>query len=245
VVVGGVVGGVIALNSGSSSDTTAGSGPSAAATAPGGLGPGQEGGNGGLGGPGGGFGGPSAQPSAPSTTDPGFAVDVLDGISLPVPSGWEGQTDQYGLGSLLVGSYACPGNSSQTCYRGGVTSEPTEAESLKSTTAEAAAKEDISKNANASYGEDSYGGITSHKLLKSEKVTVAGQQGYLVRWQVVTKLGDDGYVQSLVFPSPASSSRLVLVRFGFDINAKAPKLSVMDEITKGIKVSGTTSGTGV
>jgi hypothetical protein len=37
----------------------------------------------------------------------------------------------------------------------------------------------------------------------------------------------------------------VLVRFGFDINSKAPKLSVMDTITTGIKATGTSSGTGV
>lgn len=38
---------------------------------------------------------------------------------------------------------------------------------------------------------------------------------------------------------------LVVVRSGFDINSKAPELSVMDEITKGIKAaSGTGSGPG-
>jgi hypothetical protein len=245
VVVGGVVGGVIALNSGNSSGTTADPGPSASATAPGGLGPGQEGGNGGLGGSGGGFGGPSAQPSAPSTTDPGVSVDALDGISLPVPAGWTGQTTTDGLANVEIGTYACPGDATQKCSRGGAFSVPAAAVKITATTAEGAAKQDISQNAAESYSKATYGGITSHKVLKSQKVTVAGQQGYLVRWQVVTKLGDDGYVQSVVFPSPASSSNLVVVRYGFDINAKAPKLSVMDEITKGIKVSGTTSGTGV
>lgn len=74
---------------------------------------------------------------------------------------------------------------------------------------------------------------------------MAGQQGYLVRWKVVTKNGDDGYVQSLAFPSPRSKDMLVVVRSGFDINSKAPELSVMDEITKGIKAaSGTGSGPG-
>ncbi|MFD7946174.1 hypothetical protein ACFV5K_25030, partial [Streptomyces sp. NPDC059744] len=90
-----------------------------------------------------------------------------------------------------------------------------------------------------------YGAISSHQQLKSEPVTVAGQKGYLVRWKVVTKKGDDGYVQSLVLPSPHSADMLVVVRSGFDISSKAPSLSVMDEITKGIKAaSGTGSGSG-
>jgi hypothetical protein len=128
---------------------------------------------------------------------------------------------------------------------GGVNSYPAEAMNIKATTAEAAAKEDISANATISYGGDIYGGVTSHTQLKSAAVTVAGQKGYLVRWKVVTKNGVDGYVQSLVFPSPSGSKQLVLVRFGFDINSKAPKLSMMDTITKGIKASGSSSGTGV
>ncbi|MBH0247623.1 hypothetical protein I3W98_40190, partial [Streptomyces cavourensis] len=53
---------------------------------------------------------------------------------------------------------------------------------------------------------------------------------------------DDGYVESLVFPSPASKDMLVVVRSGFDINKDAPKLSVLDEITKGIKKAAPTTG---
>jgi len=56
-----------------------------------------------------------------------------------------------------------------------------------------------------------------------------------VRWKVVTKNGDDGYVESLAFPSPNLRSMLVVVRSGFDISTEAPKLSVLDDITKGIK----------
>lgn len=38
---------------------------------------------------------------------------------------------------------------------------------------------------------------------------------------------------------------MVVVRSGFDINSKAPKLSVMDDITKGIKAASRTgSGPG-
>ncbi|MEU6342569.1 DUF2510 domain-containing protein [Streptomyces sp. NPDC046977] len=235
VVAGAVVGGVVALGRGSDSGADSAR-PAPSVTAPG---PGLEGGNGPDGnGPGGG------QDNRPKA-DPGFAVDLVDGISIPVPDSWTGGTSRDGLAQLTVGEYTCPGDAVNTCVRGGVFSMPAAAVKLKSTTAEAAAKEDIAGNAEESYGGKIYGGLTSHTQLLSQKTTVAGQQGWLVRWKVVTKKGDDGYVQSLVFPSPQDPARLVLVRSGFDINDKAPELSVMDEIVKGIKAVGSGGGTGI
>jgi hypothetical protein len=126
-----------------------------------------------------------------------------------------------------------------------VFSVPAAALKLTTKTAKATAEKDIATNAEESYGEKIYGGITSHEQLKSEAVTVAGQQGYRVRWKVVTKDGDDGYVESLAFPSPQAADMLIVVRSGFDINPKAPGLSVLDDITKGIKAaSGTGAGAG-
>lgn len=186
---------------------------------------------------------PAPERQLPQTED-GYATDLAGGISLPVPDGWKGKSGIAGAG-VTTGEYACPGDSSQQCVRGGVFSMPATALKLDTTTAKATATKDISANATESYGEKIYGGITSHQELKSEPVTVAGRQGYLVRWKVVTKNGDDGYVQSLAFPSPRSQEMLIVVRSGFDINAKAPALSVMDDITKGIKAaSGTGSGPG-
>ncbi|MFF2010686.1 DUF2510 domain-containing protein [Streptomyces sp. NPDC058195] len=175
----------------------------------------------------------------------GYATDLLSGISLPVPDGWQGTSGVGGAG-VTIGDYPCPGNASEQCVRGGVFSMPAKSLKLDTTTAKATALKDIPVNASESYGEKIYGGITSHQQLKSEAVTVAGEQGYLVRWKVVTKSGDDGYVQSLAFPSPRSKDLLVVVRSGFDINAQAPALSVMDDITKGIKAySGKGPGTDV
>ncbi|WUT00544.1 DUF2510 domain-containing protein [Streptomyces sp. NBC_00708] len=246
VVLAAVGGGVYLLadDSGGKSDTTA-STPSATPT------PGpdrQRGGNGDTGGNGGsgnngGSGGGSEQPEQgqPQIED-GYATDLASGISIPVPDGWKGES---GMGAgVTTGSYACPGDTEQKCVRGGVFSAPAEALKLTTKTAKATAEKDIGTNANESYGEKIYGGITSHEELKSEAVTVAGQQGYRVRWKVVTKNGDDGYVESLAFPSPLAKDTLIVVRSGFDINAKAPALSVLDEITKGIKAaSGGGSGT--
>ncbi|MCX5339254.1 DUF2510 domain-containing protein [Streptomyces atratus] len=197
----------------------------------------------GPGAPGGGGESQAPEQQVPQTED-GFATDLASGISLPVPDGWTGKSGIAGAG-VTTGEYACPGDTSQECVRGGVFSMPAKALKLDTTSAKATATKDISANATESYGEKIYGGITSHQELKSGAVTVAGEQGYLVRWKVVTKSGDDGYVQSLAFPSPRSKDTLIVVRSGFDINTKAPELSVMDDITKGIKAaSGTGSGPG-
>ncbi|MEU1089570.1 DUF2510 domain-containing protein [Streptomyces sp. NPDC005576] len=206
---------------------------------------GEDGSDGGSGQNGGdGSGGQDQAPESQIPSEDGYATDVASGISLPVPDGWTGESGAVGAG-LTTGEYACPGDSRQKCVRGGVFSAP--AAALKNTekTAEAAAKKDISANAEESYGAKIYEGITSHQELKSEAVTVAGQKGYLVRWKVVTKKGDDGYVESLAFPSPHSKDLLVVIRSGFDINDRAPKLSVLDTITKGIKAASVSgSGTG-
>ncbi|WEH38511.1 DUF2510 domain-containing protein [Streptomyces sp. AM 2-1-1] len=212
--------------------------------------PGGSGGNGGSDGEDGGSGqnggGDDGQGQAPESqipTEDGYATDVASGISLPVPDGWTGESGAVGA-SLTTGEYACPGDADEKCVRGGVFSAPAAALENTEKTAEAAAKKDISANAEQSYGSDIYEGITSHQQLKSEAVTVAGQKGYLVRWKVVTKKGDDGYVESLAFPSPRNKDLLVVVRSGFDINDRAPELSLLDTITKGIKAASAGSGSG-
>lgn len=177
-------------------------------------------------------GGPSAPPS-----EEGFATDALSGISLPVPDGWTGASGESGGASVTTDPYPCPRETSKTCTRGGAYSGPAKGFKVDAKTAEAAAKADISVNAKESYGGKTYGKITSHKELESKAVTVAGQKGYLVRWKAVTEKSDDGYVQSLAFPSPTVKSELVIVRFGIDVNDKSPKVSVMDEITEGIKAA--------
>ncbi|MEV0093661.1 DUF2510 domain-containing protein [Streptomyces sp. NPDC050738] len=241
-VVAAIAGGVYLLtndsgNGGGSSDT-AGSAPSTAPSRPGGPG-GQEGqgGQGGQNGQGGPDGGESQAPEQQQPqTEAGYATDLASGISIPVPDGWKGQSGTVGAG-VSTGTYKCPGDATAQCSRGGVFSAPALAWKNQATSAKAAAEKDISPNAKESYGGKSYGAITSHQQLKSEAVTVAGQQGYLVRWKVVTKTGEDGYVQSLAFPSPVDSKTLVVVRSGFDVSSKAPSLSVMDTITKGIKAA--------
>ncbi|MFI6354531.1 DUF2510 domain-containing protein [Streptomyces sp. NPDC050743] len=194
------------------------------------------GGSGGSGGPGG-SGGASPSPNqseAPKVKGGGTVPDPVNGISLPVPDGWTGQTISVGAEVTSDDSYKCPGNSTQTCTPGGAYSAPAQALGIKGDTAEKVAKADIAANAKQSYGGTTYGSITSHQVLGSGAVTVAGQKGYMVRWKAVTSKGADGLVESVAFPSPDDAKQIVVVRFGIDVGEKT---SVIDEILKGIKVS--------
>ncbi|MEU5628752.1 DUF2510 domain-containing protein [Streptomyces tendae] len=179
--------------------------------------------------------------SEPPTVDSGSVTDALSGISLPIPDGWSGQELQVGAQVTSDDAYKCPGDTSKSCTKGGAYSAPAVLLKTKGDTAEEVAKADIEANAEESYGGESYGGITSHDELASKAVTVAGQKGYLVRWKAVTAKGSDGYVESLAFPSPADSSRIVVVRFGVDSDQEQ---SVIDEITKGIEVDTSAGGGG-
>lgn len=242
VVLAAIGGGVYLLTDDSAKTDTASSPTASPSPSPDTRPPGAPGGRGDSGGNGGNGGGEENPGQQPQTED-GYATDMASGISIPVPDGWKGES---GMGAgVTTGTYACPGDTDEQCVRGGVFSAPAAALKLTTSTAKATAEKDIAANAEESYGEKIYGGITSHQQLKSEAVTVAGQQGYRVRWKVVTKNGDDGYVESLAFPSPHAQDTIILVRSGFDINPKAPALSVLDRITKGIKAaSGAGSGPG-
>jgi hypothetical protein len=192
-------------------------------------------------------GGPTGKPSTGDTTH-----DTNDGVSLPILSGWKGtDSSATSAANVVTGEYNCPGDPTQSCVRGGVFAQPAASlpSSTTATSAEAAAKADIAPNAKDSYGAAIYGATTSHQQIAAKSVTVAGQKGYLVRWKISTKSGTDGYVESLAFPSPTLQGQLVMVRFGFDVGAQAPGISVMDQITQGIKADtsggSTSGGTGV
>ncbi|MER5435487.1 DUF2510 domain-containing protein [Streptomyces sp. NPDC002588] len=227
-----------------------GGGGGGTAQGPGGQGgPGGSGGTGGQGGPFGGSGGgsggsgdsggsgggsPAPDESEAPKIKSGSVTDALNGISIPIPAGWTGQELSVGAQVTSDASYKCPGDTSKTCTKGGVYSAPAEALGTNGATAEAVAKADISKNAEESYGGTTYGEITSHQVLSSKAVTVAGQKGYLVRWKAVTSKGADGIVESLAFPAPADAKRLVVLRFGVDADQST---TVIDTITKGIKTA--------
>ncbi|MET4921235.1 DUF2510 domain-containing protein [Streptomyces sp. PSRA5] len=182
--------------------------------------------------------------------DPTVLVDQLNGITLPIPDGWE-KSDSVvdrSITMTTVDDYECPGDSGRYCQQGRVMSFT--ATQTDAATPEALAKEDIQDASDALYDEDSigtnlYGGVTSHTVARSAAVTVAGRTGYLVRWKVKTASGPGGYVQSLAFPSTIGAESLIIVRFGFDAGPKGPPLSGMDTITRGIRRIGDATGGGV
>ncbi|GAA1148902.1 hypothetical protein F4556_000959 [Kitasatospora gansuensis] len=173
----------------------------------------------------GGGGGASKAPEAPGGKgrNSGLAVDAVNRISLSIPTGWTGGTTKAGYAGLSIGSYTCASGSGE-CSLGGVSTGQ-----LKGTDVKQAAEQDITTAA-----EESYGKIKSHEQLKSEPIAIDGRDGYLIRWKVDAPEGNDGYVQTVVFPT-ADGKALASVHLGFDIDDKAPKLTQMDKIVESIK----------
>ncbi|MFE6164703.1 DUF2510 domain-containing protein [Streptomyces sp. NPDC056486] len=174
--------------------------------------------------------------------DPSTLVDQLNGITIPVPDGWEKADSTVG-GDPTVRTpktYDCPGEGS-LCRHGTVYSRTSTGTDERSP--EALARSDIKDAADRAYDEDKvgmepFGGIARHEKVKEGNVAVGGRSGYLVRWRVHTEKGPGGYVQSLAFPSSRGSEALVIVRFAIDAGGEAPPLSDMDKITKGIRAVG-------
>jgi hypothetical protein len=171
--------------------------------------------------------------------DPDTLVDDLNGITLPVPEGWEKDDDTVGGGATIQTPdiVDCPGDSGN-CRHGTVTSST--ATGTDETDPKALALGDIKDAAEAAYDKDAldrqpYGGMTGHEQVEAGQVAVAGRAGYYVRWRVRTAKGPGGYVQSLAFASSVGSESMVIVRFAVGARDGAPPVSDMDEITRGIR----------
>ncbi|MFJ6318481.1 DUF2510 domain-containing protein [Streptomyces californicus] len=178
--------------------------------------------------------------------DPAVLVDQLNGITLPVPEGWERpETSSARVPTIRTEqSYDCPGGSS-FCYHGTISTHT----AAGGDTPEEIAEADIATAADLAYEEDGigrrlHGGIRTHKVLEARETAVAGRTGYLVRWQVTTGRGPGGYVQSLAFPSSVGSGAPVIVRFAFDAGVPDLPLSLMDTITRGIRPVGDSATSG-
>ncbi|GAA4766669.1 hypothetical protein GCM10023329_11140 [Streptomyces sanyensis] len=173
---------------------------------------------------------------------PAELADQLSGISLPVPHGWEeAHTSLDGATTVWTeGPFNCPGDPI-FCRRGRMSSRPLPADGASGP--EAMARRDIADAADALYGThplglEPYGGITSHEEVAAEAVTVAGRDGYLVRWRVVTGAGPGGFVQSVAFPSETGPDSLVVVRFALDAGPEGPPVTLLDELPRGIRALG-------
>ncbi|MFI6701483.1 DUF2510 domain-containing protein [Streptomyces sp. NPDC050509] len=190
---------------------------------------------------------PDEEPEAEAGEDPTRLTDQLNGITLPIPDGWE-RPDSAGdsLTIHTATTYTCPGAPSMTCRQGTVSSGTVSG--TDETSPEALAKEDIAKAADEAFADIDYpgfsthGDITSHTVIRSRSAVVAGRTGYLVRWKVITGVGSGGYVQSLVFPSTIGNGTPVRVRTAFSAGPGGPPLTLMDTITEGIRPLGDVSG---
>ncbi|MFE1833830.1 DUF2510 domain-containing protein [Streptomyces sviceus] len=164
---------------------------------------------------------PTVASPTPTTASPAPApsrlVDELDGISLPLPDGW------------VPSTYVTRDNVVMTTDGGRVFTRTLPADSGRAPAA--LAEQDIPRAADTSYGR-----IRSHRVVRSERVAVAGGAGYLVRWRVRTARGPSAYVQSLALaPDRGGPAEAVVVRFAFDAGPDGPPLADMDRITRGIR----------
>ncbi|WP_118082776.1 DUF2510 domain-containing protein [Streptomyces sp. CC0208] len=162
---------------------------------------------------------PTVASPTPTTASPAPSrlVDELDGISLPLPDGW------------APSKYVTRDNVVMTTDGGRVSTRTLPADSGRAPAA--LAQQDIPQAAGTSYGR-----IRSHRVVRSERVAVAGGAGYLVRWRVKTAQGPGAYVQSLALaPDRGGPADTVVVRFAFDAGPDGPPLTDMDRITGGIR----------
>lgn len=192
----------------------------------------------------------SQAPTPPASDESALLTDQLNGITMPVPEGWDKSDSSLDEGATMVTdeTYDCPGGGSSLCRHGRVSSITATQTDVNSPAA--LAKQDIVTAADKAYEEDTlgdriYGGIKSHTVLKSQSIAVAGRAGYLVRWRVTTGAGPGGYVQSLAFPSTVGTGAMVVVRFAFDAGPDGPKLAGMDKIAAGIRPIGDSTSGGV
>ncbi|WP_344266803.1 DUF2510 domain-containing protein [Streptomyces sodiiphilus] len=182
------------------------------------------------------------EPGGPGHT-PGSTAAGPGGVVLPLFDGWEERGSAGGGTGVTIEGYPCPASPDLGCVRGaaflhplpgGGQFEPREI-----------AEADIGANAEESYSEAAYRGVTGHEEVLSERVTVAGQDGYRVRWRLRTGVGTEAYVESVAFPAPDGSGALLL-RIGFNIEDGAPPAGDMDRIVEGARaVTGSGPGTDV
>ncbi|MBO8185721.1 DUF2510 domain-containing protein [Streptomyces sp. DW4-2] len=184
---------------------------------------------------------PSDPPSDAPSPIPRVARDPLLGIGLTVPEGWQRAND-HNAAALSKSAYRCPADSAgKKCVRGGGFIKETRGSWSDDDELRELTEAQVAKNAKASYPKKSYGGITSHKVVESGAVTVAGEKGYRVRWRVKNKLKPDAYVEAVVFRSPESSASTLVLWSSVDIAdaEDASPVSVLDDLRKGVVATGT------
>ncbi len=178
----------------------------------------------------------------PQTPDPAQATEGrVGGATLPLLDGWREVTREEGAAVTTTTGYPCPADADQECLTGGAFLSP--APQHDGDTPREAAAADIAANAEESYSPDAYGRMVRHEELLAEEVTVAGQDGYRVRWRIETAAGTEAFVESVAFPAPDGDGMLLL-RIGFDSGGDAPPVADIDRIVDGVRAGSVGPGTG-
>ena len=182
--------------------------------------------------------GPEGQ-SAPSR-DPHPLVDQLNGITLPIPDGWEeGDDPVTGRVTMVTKDILyCPGDQGTAAAAGSPRRRPPRPTSRPPrpsprTTSPTPPRTPTTRTPQATASTTTTASPRTSEV-KSASVSVGGSTGYLVRWRVKTGAGPGGYVESLAFPSPMANQAMVIVRLSFDAGPDGPPLALMDTITQGI-----------
>ena len=198
-------------------------------------------------------GGPDADPPGPEgdgrnggqeggpDPPPGEPGGPVTGVRLPAPDGWK-RTEGSGGTTVTAGSYRCPDGSGERCLRAAATVVDS-GTSVAEETPERVARGDVRDHAEESYSEDVHGGITSYEALTAGRTTVAGEDGYRVRWRIENRVEPHAYVESVAFPHPDGSGRMLVLRTGVDIHRDAPEPRDMDQLVRGLTRTDGTGGT--
>ncbi|MGP3969361.1 DUF2510 domain-containing protein [Streptomyces sp. 6N223] len=188
---------------------------------------------------------PTATAPTTGTGDPGPRYPLTEGrargVALPVLDGWEERPLGDGAATATSAGYPCPADDGQECRTAGAFLTTAE-EHIPATPQEVAAA-DVAVGARESYNPEAYGGIASHTQVLADEVTIAGESGYRVRWRIVTEAGTEAYVESVAFPAPDDSGRMLVLRLGFDIGGDAPPVRDMDRIIQGVRPVSDAPGT--
>ena len=118
--------------------------------------------------------------------------------------------------------------------RGGAFAEPAQALKITATTPEAAAKQDIAPNTADSYSTGVYG-TTPPPTARCSPARSPCKRLPRCSGGFTTASSTSGYVESLVFRSPSSAQRLVVVRFSSSTLGPRRRARRDERITKGIK----------
>ncbi|MDH6110095.1 hypothetical protein P3T36_005821 [Kitasatospora sp. MAP12-15] len=170
---------------------------------------------------------PSDQPpllgKAPVSPDGTTVKDLLDGWTVPLPSGWTSEDHDAGSALWLTTTpYDCsaPGG----CVRGNfsIDSGPTQGPDAQT----------AARAAMPSRATQLYGALVSHQELVSGPITVAGLAGYAVRWHVAPTTGAQGYL--LVVALPATGGGFTVLVGSVDDDPSAPKPAVLEQLVAGI-----------